>query len=45
VPRIARLDRTWVRARYETRFTAGRMARDYLAVYRGLGRRYQLKAV
>jgi glycosyltransferase involved in cell wall biosynthesis len=45
VPRIARLDRTWVRARYEARFTAARMARDYLAVYRALGRRYQLKAV
>ena len=28
VPRLARLDRTWVRARYEARFTAARMARD-----------------
>lgn len=45
VPRLARLDRTWVRARYEARFTAARMARDYLAVYRSLGRRYALKAV
>jgi glycosyltransferase involved in cell wall biosynthesis len=45
VPRLARLDRTWVRARYEARFTAARMARDYLAVYRALGRRYHLKAV
>jgi glycosyltransferase involved in cell wall biosynthesis len=45
VPRIAQLDRTWVRARYEARFTAHRMARDYLAVYRALGRRYALKAV
>jgi glycosyltransferase involved in cell wall biosynthesis len=45
VPRLARLDRTWVRARYEARFTAARMARDYLTVYRALGRRYALKAV
>ena len=45
VPRIAQLNRTWVRARYEARFTATRMARDYLAVYRALGRRYALKAV
>jgi glycosyltransferase involved in cell wall biosynthesis len=45
VPRLAQLDRTWVRARYEARFTAARMARDYLAVYRALGRRYALKAV
>ena len=45
VPRVAQLDRAWVRARYEARFTASRMARDYLAVYRALGRRYALKAV
>jgi glycosyltransferase involved in cell wall biosynthesis len=45
VPRMAQLDRAWVRARYEARFTAARMARDYLAVYRALGRRYALKAV
>jgi glycosyltransferase involved in cell wall biosynthesis len=45
VPRIAQLDRGWVRARFEARFTAARMARDYLAVYRALGRRYALKAV
>jgi len=34
-----------VRARYEARFTSARMARDYLAVYRALGRRYALRAV
>jgi glycosyltransferase involved in cell wall biosynthesis len=45
VPRLARLDRTWVRARYEARFTAARMARDYVAAYRALGRQYALKAV
>jgi glycosyltransferase involved in cell wall biosynthesis len=45
VPQLGRLDRTWVRARYEARFTAARMARDYLALYRALGRRYALKAV
>ena len=45
VPRIERLDRSWVRARYEARFTAARMARDYLAAYRALDRRYALKAV
>jgi glycosyltransferase involved in cell wall biosynthesis len=45
VPRVAQLDRAWVRARYEARFTASRMARDYLAVYRALGRRYVLRAV
>jgi glycosyltransferase involved in cell wall biosynthesis len=45
VPRVAQLDRAWVRARYEARFTAPRMAHDYLALYRALGRRYALKAV
>jgi glycosyltransferase involved in cell wall biosynthesis len=45
VPRLARLDRGRVRARFEARFTAERMARDYLAVYRTLGRRALLKAV
>lgn len=45
VPRLARLDRGRVRARFEARFTAERMARDYLAVYRALGRRALLKAV
>jgi glycosyltransferase involved in cell wall biosynthesis len=45
VPRIAQLDRRWVRARFEARFTAARMAKDYLAVYRALGRRYSLQVV
>jgi len=34
VPRLARLDRARVRRRFESRFSAARMARDYLAVYR-----------
>jgi glycosyltransferase involved in cell wall biosynthesis len=33
----ARLDRAQVRRRFEERFSAARMARDYLAVYRSLG--------
>ncbi len=45
VPRVAQLERATVRARYETRFTAARMAREYLAVYRALGRRFALRAV
>jgi glycosyltransferase involved in cell wall biosynthesis len=31
------LNRPGVRATFERRFTAERMARDYLAIYRGLG--------
>ena len=34
----ARLDRSQVRRRFEERFSAARMARDYLALYRMLGR-------
>ena len=34
-----RLDRAQVRGRFEERFSAARMARDYLSVYRGLARR------
>jgi glycosyltransferase involved in cell wall biosynthesis len=34
--RIDRLDRRQVRRRFEARFTAERMARDYLAIYRRL---------
>jgi glycosyltransferase involved in cell wall biosynthesis len=33
-----RIDRAGVRDRFEERFSAARMARDYLAVYRSLGR-------
>jgi len=40
VPLALRLDRRTIRARFEGRFTAGRMARDYLALYeRALSRR------
>jgi glycosyltransferase involved in cell wall biosynthesis len=48
VPALARaaaLDRMRVRSRFEERFSAARMARDYLAVYRALGRRRALAAV
>jgi glycosyltransferase involved in cell wall biosynthesis len=34
---LARLDRAGVRRRFEERFSAARMTRDYLAVYRSLG--------
>ena len=40
-----RLDRQRVRERFEERFSAARMARDYLSVYRALGRRRALAAV
>ena len=43
--KAARLDRFQVRARFEERFSAARMARDYLSVYRALGRRRALAAV
>jgi glycosyltransferase involved in cell wall biosynthesis len=39
VPAAARLDRGEVRLRCEERFSAARMARDYLAVYRKLRKR------
>lgn len=39
VPRALALDRRRVRAAFEERFTAERMARDYLSVYRALGLR------
>jgi glycosyltransferase involved in cell wall biosynthesis len=35
---VARLDRGAVRARTEARFSAARMARDYLSIYRALSR-------
>jgi glycosyltransferase involved in cell wall biosynthesis len=38
VDTAARLDRGEVRLRFEERFSAARMARDYLSVYRSLGR-------
>jgi glycosyltransferase involved in cell wall biosynthesis len=40
VRRIASLDRAKVRAAFERRFTADRMARDYLDLYRGLAATY-----
>ena len=39
VQTVVQLDRSEVRRRFETRFTAGRMANEYLAIYRGLGER------
>lgn len=43
--KAARLDRHRVRERFEARFSAARMAQDYLSVYRALGRRRALAAV
>jgi glycosyltransferase involved in cell wall biosynthesis len=37
VQAAAHLERRAVRRRFEERFSAARMARDYLAVYRSLG--------
>ena len=47
VRRLPELDRGTVRRTFETRFSARRMAEDYLAVYRGLieDRRPRLVAV
>jgi glycosyltransferase involved in cell wall biosynthesis len=39
--RVSLLSREEIRARFEQRFTARRMAQDYLAVYRGLAERNQ----
>jgi len=39
VPRLAQLSRGRVRRRFEERFTAARMAAEYVEVYRGLLRR------
>jgi glycosyltransferase involved in cell wall biosynthesis len=36
LPRVIALDRKKVRQRFEQRFSATRMAKDYLAVYRSL---------
>jgi glycosyltransferase involved in cell wall biosynthesis len=36
LPRVMALDRRAVRRRFEDRFTAARMAKDYLTIYRGL---------
>jgi glycosyltransferase involved in cell wall biosynthesis len=41
----ARLDRLQVRTRFEERFSAARMAQDYLSIYRALGRRRALAAL
>jgi glycosyltransferase involved in cell wall biosynthesis len=38
LPALERLDRRRVRLRYEARFSAARMAQDYLAAYRSLAR-------
>jgi glycosyltransferase involved in cell wall biosynthesis len=43
--KAGRLDRSAVRERFEERFSVERMARDYLSVYRALGRRQALAAV
>jgi glycosyltransferase involved in cell wall biosynthesis len=44
VPRMAKLSRSRIRARFEERFTARRMAEDYLRIYHGLiARRHPLQ--
>ena len=45
VRRAAELNRSRVRARFDQRFSASRMARDYLSVYRSLGGTRPLRAV
>lgn len=45
IERAPRLDRLAVRNRFEERFSAARMAQDYLSVYRALGRRRAIAAV
>lgn len=45
VERAPRLNRLAVRNRFEERFSAARMAQDYLSVYRAIGRRRALAAV
>ena len=42
--KAARLDRLRVRSRFEERFSAARMAQDYLSVYRAPGRRRAIAA-
>jgi hypothetical protein len=42
LPRVMALDRRAVRRRFEERFTANRMAKDYLTVYRSLLKRSQV---
>ena len=47
IKRLDQLSRRRVRQQFEARFTARRMAEDYLAVYRGLGveRRSELRLI
>ena len=45
VEQLDQLDRTRVRERFEQRFTAKRMAEDYLAVYRRLENRTKLRII
>jgi len=44
VQEVSRLDRGGVRRRFEERFSAARMARDYLAIYRSLARKLPVVA-
>jgi glycosyltransferase involved in cell wall biosynthesis len=44
VNEVPRLDRAAVRRRFEERFSASRMARDYLAIYRRLARKLPVAA-
>jgi hypothetical protein len=42
LPRVIALDRRAVRRRFEERFSADRMAKDYLAAYRSLLKRQRV---
>jgi glycosyltransferase involved in cell wall biosynthesis len=44
LPALAALDRTRVRARFDARFAASRMAQDYLRLYRSLNQRQPIGA-
>jgi glycosyltransferase involved in cell wall biosynthesis len=45
VPRAAALNRSWIRRRFEQRFSVERMARGYIEVYDGVLRRSAIDAV
>jgi len=45
VSRLGQLDRAAIRARFEQRFTAERMAKDYVAVYSSLTTMVELPLV
>ena len=44
LPQVLALDRRTVRRRFEERFSATRMAKDYIRVYRSLLRRHRRRS-